>query len=107
MVLSLMNNEIAMWNRFKKAPSEVWEGRDVVKWPLITGRTQAFGSGRPGGPLPSPQHTLTADMEVPLRFIWGSIGIDAPTMKVARSDRGSFARPPECGMDPFQEPFFD
>lgn len=107
MVLNLMNNEIAMWNRFKKAPSEVWEGRDVVKWPLITGRTQAFGSGRPGGPLPNPQHTPTADMEVPLRFIWGSIGIDAPTMKVSRSDKGSFARALDFEMDRFKESFFD
>ena len=107
MVLNLMNNEIALYNRFKRAPSEVWEGRDVIKWPLITGRSQAFGSGRPGGPLPDPQHTPTADMEVPLRFIWGSIGIDAPTMKIARSDKGSFARALDFEMDRFKEAYFD
>ena len=107
MVLNLMNNEIALYNRFKRAPSEVWEGRDVIKWPLITGRSQAFGSGRPGGPLPDPQHTPTADMEVPLRFIWGSIGIDAPTIKIARSDKGSFARALDFEMDRFKEAFFD
>lgn len=107
MVLNLMNNEIALYNRFKRAPSEVWEGRDVVKWPLVVGRTQAFGSGRPGSRLPSPQHTPTAEMEVPLRFVWGSIGIDAPTMKVARSDKGSFARALDFEMDRFKEAFFD
>ena len=107
MVLNLMNNEIAIYNRCKRAPSEVWEGRDVIKWPLITGRSQAFGSGRPGGALPDPQHTPTADMEVPLRFIWGSIGIDAPTMKVAKSDKGSFARALDFEMDRFKEAFFD
>lgn len=107
MVLNLMNNEIAVYNRCKRAPSEVWEGRDVIKWPLITGRSQAFGSGRPGGALPDPQHTPTADMEVPLRFIWGSIGIDAPTMKVAKSDKGSFARALDFEMDRFKEAFFD
>lgn len=107
MVLNLMNNEIALYNRFKKAPSEVWEGRDVIKWPLITGRTQAFGSGRPGGPLPDPQHTPTADMEVPIRFTWGSIGVDAPTMKIAKSDKGSFARVLDFEMDRFKESYFD
>lgn len=107
MVLNLMNNEVALYNRFKRAPSETWEGRDVIKWPLIVGRSQAFGSGRPGGPLPSPQHTPTADMEVPLRFLWGSIGIDSPTMKVARSDKGSFARALDFEMDRFKEGFID
>lgn len=107
MVLNLMNNEIALYNRFKRAPSETWEGRDVVKWPLVVGRTYAFGSGRPGSRLPSPQHTPTADMEVPLRFVWGSIGIDAPTMKVSRSDKGSFARALDFDMDRYKESFFD
>jgi len=107
MVLNLMNNEIALYNRFKRAPKETWEGREVIKWPLITGRTQAFGSGRPGGPLPNPQHTPAADMEVPIRFTWGSIGIDAPTIKIARSDKGSFARALDFEMDRFKESFFD
>lgn len=107
MVLSLMNNETALYNRFKRAPSETWEGRDVVKWPLITGRTQAFGSGRPGSRLPTAQHTPTDDMEVPICFTWGSIGIDAPTMKIARSDKGSFARALDFEMDRFKESFFD
>lgn len=107
MILNLMNNEIALYNRFKKAPSEIWEGRDVIKFPLITGRSQAFGSGRPGGPLPDPQHTPTADMEIPIRFLWGSIGIDAPTMKIARSDKGSFARALDFETDRFKEAWMD
>lgn len=106
MVINLMNNEIALWSRFKKPDSVTWEG-SIVKFPLIVGRSQAFGSGRPGGPLPEHQHTPTTDMEIPLRFLWGSIGIDMPTIKVARSDRGSFARALDFEMDRFKEAFFD
>lgn len=107
LMVDMLNSETALWDRFRAMPDEVWEGRDNIEWPLRIGRTQAFGSGRAGGPLPEPQHQPTIPMKVPLRFLWGRIAIDTPTMKVSKSNRGSFKRALEFEMDYFKEDFID
>ena len=108
MLTDMCNNETAIHDRFKKMPSELWEGKEEgITWAFRSGRTQAFGSYRPGGPLPESQHQPTQNMKVPLKFLGGRIGIDTPTMKVSRSNRGSFKRAWDYEMDMFKVDFVD
>ncbi len=107
MMVDMLNSETALWDRFKRVPEEIWEGRDFVEWPLRIGRTEAFGSGRPGGPLPEAQHQPTIPMKVPLKYLWGRVAFDVPSMKVARSNRGSYKRVVDFEMDYFKEDFID
>lgn len=107
MMQDMLNSETALWDRFKKAPEEIWEGRNFVEWPLRIGRTEAFGSGRPGSPLPQAQHQPTIPMKWPLRYLWGRVAFDVPAMKVARSNRGSYQRVVDFEMEYFKEDFID
>lgn len=107
MLVDMTNSETALDSRFKKFPSEVWEGKDFIEWAIRVGRTQAFGSYRPGAPLPESQHQPTATMKVPLRFHGGRIGIDTPTMKITRSQRGSFKRSWEYEQEMFKVDYID
>lgn len=106
MLVDMVNSETAIHDRFKKMPSELWEG-ETIEWAFRTGRTQAFGSYRPGGPLPEAQSQPTSVMNVPLKFLGGRIGIDTPTMKVSRSNRGSFKRLWDYETDMFKVDFID
>lgn len=106
MFRDLLNSEVKTWDRWKRAENFNWEG-ETVKWALRVGRTQAFGSGRPGGPLPEPQFQKTTNMQVPLRYYWGRVGIDTPTIKTSKSNRGSYKRALEFEMDNFKVDFID
>lgn len=107
MLSDMLPNETALYSRYRKMPSTKWAGKDAVEWPFRTGRTQAFGSYAPGMPLPESQHQPTSSMKVPVKFLGGRIGIDTPTMKIARGDKGAFKDAWQYEMDMFKVDFID
>lgn len=106
-LVDLLNSDVPLFGSFRKYEKEVWEGRDNIEWPLRVGRNEGFAFGRPRGPIAEAQSQVFTAIKVPLRFGWGRINIDAPTMKVSRSNRGSFKRALETEMDGLRTDFTD
>lgn len=106
-LVDLLNSDVPIYNSFRKYEKEMWEGKDTVEWPLRVGRNEGFGFGRPRGPIAEAQSQQFTPIKVPLRFGWGRINIDAPTMKVAKTNRGSFKRVLQTEMDGLREDFTD
>lgn len=107
MLSDMLPNETALYSRTRRMPSTKWAGKNTVDHAFRTGRTQAFGSYAPGMPLPESQHQPTTTMGIPVRFLGGRIGINTPTMKIVRGDKGAFKDAWQFEMDMFKVDFID
>lgn len=106
-LVDLLNSDVALYSRYQKGDREMWEGRDTVEYPLRVGRNEGFAYGRPRGPIAEAGHQSYVPFKVPLRYGWGRINIDGPTMKVSKTNRGSFKRALQSEYDGLRMDFID
>src|SRR3990172_244003 len=102
-LVDLLNSDVRAYRSFSKAEKEQWEGKDFIIVPLRVGRNEGFGFGRPRGPVAEAGNQAHIQMKVDLKYGHGRINIDAATIKVAKTNRGSYKRPLALEMDGLRE----
>lgn len=85
-----LNNTVFLLTQIERNSKDV-EGRRAVL-SLHVKRNSGVGARGAGGTLPAAGNQGYAEERVPLRYNYGRIEIDGPTMRAMKSDKGSFVR---------------
>jgi hypothetical protein len=85
------NTKKVILAKLQKAPKEDVEGF-AAQIPLVTGRAHGYGARPEGGTLPTAGNATYKQMSPPLRRNYGVIELTGPSIKAAKTNRGSFMR---------------
>ena len=85
-----LNNTVFLLTQIERNSKDV-EGRRAVLSLHVT-RNSGVGARGAGGTLPTAGNQGYAEERVPLRYNYGRIEIDGPTLRAMKSDKGSFVR---------------
>ena len=82
---------------FQEMDAKEWGGR-FVEYPAMVGRNQGAGWASELGALPAAQRLRHTPVRIPMRYMYGRIGVSAQVMKASEGAKNSFANAMELEM---------
>lgn len=96
-LVSQVNDKITALKLFSE-DTESWEGL-YVRYPVLLSRAQSFMAHGSLGLLPTSQNELTADVQIPVKWVRGTVTFEVAVMKASARSSGAWARAQKLLMD--------